>query len=111
MCSRVAASIAVATGLGPEMIVDSAEAYEERAVALAFGLKYRYTQPVQGALPESLEGRVQKRSTGELAELRKKLFLTRETSPLFDTKRWTVNLEKVRICFLSIIDVDSQRRD
>ncbi|GAA5872460.1 hypothetical protein JCM16303_004528 [Sporobolomyces ruberrimus] len=94
MCSRVAASIAVATGLGPEMIVDSAAAYEERAVTLALGLSHQLVQPVPGALPESLEGRVQRRSKGELAELRKKLFLTRETSPLFDTKRWTVNLEK-----------------
>ncbi|GAA6013595.1 hypothetical protein JCM11491_002719 [Sporobolomyces phaffii] len=94
MCSRVAASIAVATGLGPAMIVDSAEAYEERAVALAAGLEYRYSQPVDGALPESLEGRVQRRGRGELSELRKRLFTTRETSPLFDTKRWTVNLEK-----------------
>lgn len=103
MCSRVAASIAVATGLGPEMIVDSAAAYEERAVTLALGLSHQLVQPVPGALPESLEGRVQRRSKGELAELRKKLFLTRETSPLFDTKRWTVNLEKVTFDFSLIV--------
>ncbi|GAA5827127.1 hypothetical protein JCM5353_006201 [Sporobolomyces roseus] len=94
MASRVAASIAVATGLGPEMIVSSSEAYEERAVNLAAGLRYQLVQPQAGALPESLEGGVQRRSMGELADLRKKLFLTRESSPLFDTKRWTVNLEK-----------------
>ncbi|GAA6060386.1 hypothetical protein JCM10212_004639 [Sporobolomyces blumeae] len=94
MCSRVAASIAVATGFGPEMIVSSPEAYEERAVALASGLTYRVIEPVPGALPESVEGKRQRRGVGELAELRKKLFLTRESSPLFDTKRWTVNLEK-----------------
>ncbi|GAA5896872.1 uncharacterized protein JCM6883_007033 [Sporobolomyces salmoneus] len=94
MCSRVAASIAVATGLGPKMIVDSAESYEERAVNLAAGLRFQYVQPTPGALPETLEGRIQRRSHGELADLRKSLFLTRENSPLFDTKRWTVNLEK-----------------
>ena len=103
MASRVAASIAVATGLGPEMIVSSPEAYEERAVNLAAGLRYQLVQPQSGALPESLEGGVQRRSMGELAELRKKLFLTRESSPLFDTQRWTVNLEKVRSLSLSLL--------
>ncbi|GAA5905481.1 hypothetical protein JCM5296_005886 [Sporobolomyces johnsonii] len=88
MCSRVAASIAVATGFGPEMIVSSPEAYEERALALAAGLDYELVQP------DGEEGPVQRRSKGELAQLRKKLFLTRERSPLFDTKRWTGNLEK-----------------
>ncbi|GAA5862952.1 hypothetical protein JCM1840_002337 [Sporobolomyces johnsonii] len=88
MCSRVAASIAVATGFGPEMIVSSPEAYEERALALAAGLDYELVQP------DGEEGPVQRRSKGELAQLRKKLFLTRERSPLFDTRRWTGNLEK-----------------
>ncbi|GAA6000119.1 hypothetical protein JCM5350_004281, partial [Sporobolomyces pararoseus] len=94
MCSRVAASIAVATGFGPEMIVDSAQAYEERAISLAHGLRYQYVQPSLGALPETIQSRLQRRGSGELSELRKKLFLTREHSPLFDTKRWTGNLEK-----------------
>ncbi|GAA5938259.1 hypothetical protein JCM1841_006809 [Sporobolomyces salmonicolor] len=89
MCSRVAASIAVATGFGPEMVVSSPEAYEERALALASGLEYELVQP-EG----STGGPVQRRSKGELAQLRKKLFLTREMSPLFDTRRWTGNLEK-----------------
>lgn len=102
MCSRVAASIAVATGLGPEMIVTSAEAYEERAVALAAGVRYHYVAPTQGALPDSLEAKTQRRSAGELSDMRKKLFLTRERSPLFDTRRWTVNLEQVRLFSLSL---------
>lgn len=35
-----------------------------------------------------------RRSHGPLADLRRKLFLTRDTNRLFDTKRWVVNLEK-----------------
>ncbi|GAA5914406.1 hypothetical protein JCM6882_008223 [Rhodosporidiobolus microsporus] len=94
MCSRVAASIAVATGFGPQMIVSSAEEYERRALELASGLVYD-TVPADKSKPAStLEGREQRRGRGELAEMRKTLFLTREQSPLFDTKRWVRNLEK-----------------
>ncbi|BGP45059.1 hypothetical protein JCM10450v2_000876 [Rhodotorula kratochvilovae] len=94
MCSRVAASVAVATGLGPQMIVGSAEAYERRALELAAGLSYEHVPPRQGAPPQTLEGHEQRRARGELAEMRRTLFLSREQSPLFDTKRWTANLEK-----------------
>lgn len=93
MASRVAASIAVATGYGKEMIVRSGEEYERRALALASGLTYDILPPlnVDVNLPEA---RVQRRGKGELAQLRRKLFLSREQSPLFDTKRWVENMEK-----------------
>ena len=42
MCSRVAASIVHATGLGEEMTVESEREYEERAVELALSVEYRY---------------------------------------------------------------------
>lgn len=42
MCSRVAASIVNATGLGSEMTVRGEEEYEERAVELANSLEYKY---------------------------------------------------------------------
>ncbi|GAA5980516.1 hypothetical protein JCM10908_001676 [Rhodotorula pacifica] len=94
MCSRVAASIAAATGFGQEMIVPSDSEYERRALELAGSLVYEYTPPDPSKPPHSLEAHEQRRSRGELADLRKKLFLTREHSPLFDTKRWVHNLEK-----------------
>ncbi|GAA5831870.1 hypothetical protein JCM11251_003916 [Rhodosporidiobolus azoricus] len=93
MCSRVAASIAVATGFGPQMIVNSAEEYERRALELAASLAYETIPADPSKPPTTLEGREQRRGRGELAELRKKLFLTREQSPLFDTRRWVRNLE------------------
>ncbi|KAM0793060.1 hypothetical protein ACM66B_000546 [Microbotryomycetes sp. NB124-2] len=93
MASRVAASIALATGYGPQMIVDSVQKYEERAVALALSLSYKALPPVQGADPASPLSRLQRQSLGELAELRKNLFLSRDKSPLFDTRRWVRNFE------------------
>jgi len=42
MCSRVGASIAYATGHGNEMVVNSEEEYEERAVAYAQGCRWEY---------------------------------------------------------------------
>lgn len=94
MCSRVAASIALATGFGPQMIVDEVEAYQNRAVALASSLRY---SPATGSVtaPNGVTSNVHfMRGEGELASLRKQLFLTRERSPLFDTARWTRNLEQ-----------------
>ncbi|CAO3658007.1 unnamed protein product [Umbelopsis vinacea] len=58
--------------------------YEERAVALANGLKYNYV---------SVNGELQRIGKGSLHDLRKRLFNTREHSRLFDTLRWTRNLE------------------
>jgi protein O-GlcNAc transferase len=100
MASRVAASIAVATGFGPQMIVSSEQEYEQRALELAKGLSYEVVPADQTKPANTLEGRDQRRGKGELAELRKALLLSRETSPLFSTERWTRNLEKVRLSSL-----------
>lgn len=64
--------------------VHSEKEYEERAVALANGLKYNYV---------SVNGELQRIGKGSLHDLRKRLFNTREHSRLFDTLRWTRNLE------------------
>lgn len=69
MATRVAGSLCAATGLGEEMIVDSMEEYEERAVSLALN-------------PSKLEA------------LRNRLKAVRLTCPLFDTTRWVKNLER-----------------
>ena len=94
MCSRVAASIALATGFGEEMIVRSSEEYEARALAFSSGLSYDIVPPRQGAGANKIDGRTQRRGRGELSELRRKLFLTREKSALFDTRKWVRNMEK-----------------
>eukprot|EP00879_Flechtneria_rotunda_P000847 GHRR01000972.1.p1 GENE.GHRR01000972.1~~GHRR01000972.1.p1 ORF type:complete len:995 (+),score=320.30 GHRR01000972.1:341-3325(+) len=70
MASRVAASLAYASGLGPEMVVSSQADYEDRAVLLG----------TNRALRESLRARLES---------------TRLTCPLFDTEGWVHNLEKV----------------
>ncbi|CEG81888.1 Putative Family 41 glycosyltransferase (Fragment) [Rhizopus microsporus] len=87
MCSRVGASIAMATGYGEEMIVTDEQQYEAKAVELASSLTYTYT-------PAPDSNIIQRRGHGKLMNLRKRLFLTREHSRLFDTLRWTQNLEK-----------------
>lgn len=86
MCSRVGASIAMATGFGDEMVVMNEKQYEDKAVELAGSLYYSYET--------SQLGSVARRGHGSLMELRKKLFLSREQSRLFDTLRWTQNLER-----------------
>lgn len=86
MCTRVASSIAYATGFGDSMVVSDEHAYEERAVALAQSISYR--------LEAHPEGGQVRRGSGELVELRKSIFLNRNKMPLFDTPRWTRNLEK-----------------
>ncbi|KAI0639406.1 TPR-like protein [Trametes polyzona] len=86
MCSRVAASMANATGFGAQMTVHSAEEYERRAVALAQSVHYvPFHEPSGAVLP---------RGQGELVRLRRNLFLNRDRMPLFDTLRWTRNFEK-----------------
>ncbi|KAG0747849.1 hypothetical protein G6F57_007483 [Rhizopus arrhizus] len=87
MCSRVGASIAMATGLGKEMIVMNEQQYETRTVELATSLSYTYQ-----SLPNS--NIIQRRGHGALMDLRKRLFLSREQCRLFDTLRWTRNLER-----------------
>lgn len=94
MASRVAASIAIATGHGKQMIVHSGNEYEQRALDLAGGMIYDMLPPLKGVDANRPEARAQRRGKGELAQLRKQLFLTRESSPLFDTKRWVENMER-----------------
>lgn len=86
MCSRVAASMVNATGFGAQMTVHSAEEYEARAVALAQSVRYvPHHEPSGAVLP---------RGAGELVALRRNIFVNRDRMPLFDTRRWTRNLEK-----------------
>eukprot|EP01025_Chloroclados_australasicus_P009187 TRINITY_DN13536_c0_g2_i1.p1 TRINITY_DN13536_c0_g2~~TRINITY_DN13536_c0_g2_i1.p1 ORF type:complete len:949 (-),score=123.37 TRINITY_DN13536_c0_g2_i1:1866-4712(-) len=70
MASRVAASLCYATGLGPEMVVQSHEEYEERAVMLGLDHQMRL-------------------------DLRSRLKARRLGCPLFDTEKWVRDLEKV----------------
>ncbi|KAG8817610.1 hypothetical protein FRC17_011156 [Serendipita sp. 399] len=86
MSSRVASSIAFATGFGDSMVVYDEHAYVERAVALANSISYR-------AEINEL-GEMERRGVGELMELRRNLILHRDRMPLFDTPRWTRNFEK-----------------
>ncbi|GAA5799558.1 hypothetical protein HPULCUR_004974 [Helicostylum pulchrum] len=86
MCSRVGASIAMATGFGDEMVVMSEKQYEERVVELAHSVSYTYQTSITGTMV--------RRGHGALMDLRKRLFLSREQSRLFDTQRWTRNLER-----------------
>ncbi|EUC44634.1 glycosyltransferase family 41 protein [Bipolaris oryzae ATCC 44560] len=84
MCSRMAASILkgalpktpAGAQAAKELIASSDEEYEDMAVRLTRDYKY--------------EGH---RSTGRLSELRRMLYESRWTSPLFDTKRWVRDLE------------------
>ncbi|KAI9143180.1 glycosyl transferase family 41-domain-containing protein [Paraphysoderma sedebokerense] len=89
MCSRVAASVAYATGFGDEMVVGSELEYEERCVELASTVRLR----TENILTK--HGAIQHVTTdGQLYDLKRKLWKTREASRLFDTKRWVMNLEK-----------------
>jgi len=66
------------------MVVDSIQAYEDRAVSLAYSLRYTATS----------EGR---KGWGELYDLRRDLFLSRDRNALFDTTMWTRNAEKAYV--------------
>ena len=85
MCSRMAASIlkgalpkgAAGDEAARELIAESEEQYEQCAVRLASELRYRGHVPV-----------------GRLAELRELLYGARWNSALFDTQRWTRDLEE-----------------
>lgn len=86
MCSRVAASMAGATGFGDQMTVETLDEYGSRAVNLARSVEYVDEQDPAGVtIP---------RGHGELIKLRRNIFLNRDRSPLFDTMRWTRNVEK-----------------
>lgn len=86
MCSRVAASMATATTFGDLMIVHSMEEYRERAIDLAQSVRYMAVHDTPGE--------VVYRGQGTLINLRRNIFLNRDNLPLFDTERWTRNLEK-----------------
>lgn len=73
-----------ATGFGDHMVVHNLEEYENRAVTLASSLQYITDAEDAGVL----------RGQGELSSLRRNLFLNRDCMPLFDTARWTRNIEK-----------------
>ena len=87
MCSRMAASILKGAlpkseegkKAATELIAESEEDYEEKAVGLGKALSY-----VPGS---SGKGH------GRIVELRKMLYHARWTSALFDTKRWVADLE------------------
>lgn len=88
MCSRMAASIlkgalpktAEGRKAAEELIASDEDDYEELAVRLASNLTYR-------------EGKDYAEGVGRLAELRKLLWESKWTCPLFDTRRWVVDLE------------------
>lgn len=82
MCSCVAASEVQATGFGDKMVVSSIQEYEDRAVDFANGLQNR---------PLTRDKSGQKNA---LINLRRNLYLNRDKMPLFDTRRWTKNVEK-----------------
>ena len=75
-----------ATGFADHMMVHSAEEYEARAVALAHSIRYIPQQDPSGVIVP--------RGQGELVNLRRNIFLNRDNMPLYDTLRWTRNLEK-----------------
>ncbi|KAI8846101.1 hypothetical protein BC829DRAFT_428023 [Chytridium lagenaria] len=115
MCSRVAASVAYATGSWAPwerdtlMVVGSYEEYEERAVEFGNGVGWCWASIAEagdGLEQEKRQRRVDGTvhdeemclkwvlvSTGRLALLRRRLFLTRDTMPLFDTLGWVRSLE------------------
>lgn len=91
MCSRMAASIlkgalpkhpvAVRQQAERDLIAADEDEYEDLAIALGRGLKYPADGPGQG------------RGVGRLMELRRVLTEARWSSALFDTRRWTADLE------------------
>ncbi|KAF8708355.1 Glycosyl transferase family 41, partial [Rhizoctonia solani] len=89
MCSRIAASVAHATGYGHRMIVSSLKDYEDRAVDLAKSVNFVAASDDQGGW--------YRQCRGALSDLRRSLYLSRDTMPLFDTARWTRNVERAYI--------------
>ena len=111
MCSRMAASIL--RGALPDspqgdrafndLVVASDEDYEERGVQLANDLVY-----INDSAPQYLEEATSQShqhgptarpgsAKGRLFELRKLLYESRWTSPLFDTQRWVQDLERAYV--------------
>ncbi|KAI9471746.1 UDP-N-acetylglucosaminyltransferase [Coemansia mojavensis] len=103
LCSRVAASVACATGHGRAMVVSSADEYVERAVEWATKASHEYTYdcplpaPARPPIldPDPRTGYVKHRIChGPTMDIRLQLFMARDRSRLFDTLRWTRNLER-----------------
>ncbi|KAJ1659864.1 hypothetical protein IWQ61_001115 [Dispira simplex] len=106
LCSRVAASVVLATGVGEQMVVNTGEEYVDLAVHWANTLRYEYIARVSQPPPvmttvsvkdnhfTSLASQYHRVGHGPLMEIRKQLFLFRDSNRLFDTPRWTRNLEK-----------------
>ncbi|KAJ1945981.1 hypothetical protein FBU59_002154, partial [Linderina macrospora] len=102
LCSRVAASVACATGHGQHMVVHSADEYVDRAVEWAARATHEYTydrprhyDPKAILKPDPQTGYVKHLLChGPAMDLRYQLFMTRDASRLFDTQRWTRNLER-----------------
>ncbi|KAJ1643829.1 hypothetical protein LPJ64_004436 [Coemansia asiatica] len=101
LCSRVAASVACATGHGRTMVVNGADEYVDRAVewAMRASHEYKFAYPAAGRTPilepDPQTGLVRHRLChGPTMDIRLQLFMNRDRSRLFDTQRWTRNLEK-----------------
>ena len=89
MGSRVSASFANANGFKDEMVVNSWEEYEKRALEL---YNNRDIYKVRVQLPEKLCKTTD--SIPFLQDLRARWESKIKTGPLFDTKRWVGNVEK-----------------
>ncbi|ELU41436.1 UDP-N-acetylglucosaminyltransferase [Rhizoctonia solani AG-1 IA] len=83
---RTVGSVAHATGYGHRMIVSSLKDYEDRAVDLAKSVNFVAASDDQGGW--------YRQCRGALSDLRRSLYLSRDTMPLFDTARWTRNVER-----------------
>ncbi|KAJ2726261.1 hypothetical protein GGI07_000738 [Coemansia sp. Benny D115] len=101
LCSRVAASVVCATGHGRRMVVSSADEYVDRAVEWATRASHEYMYAYPAAdKPSILEADAQtglvkhRLCHGPAMDIRKELFMSRDQSRLFDTLRWTRNLER-----------------
>ena len=91
--------------LGHSMVAYSYQDYEEKAVFLGQSLKWEWISltghddPLDQTLlvpfyPNPKQPTHIYVPCGYANDLRKRLFLTRDCMPLFDTARWTYNLEK-----------------
>jgi len=106
MCSRMASSIL--RGAMPddergrraadELVCQSDEAYEARAVELAAGLasvkRAEATERAEGGEQSEGADADQGEEACRLLELRRLIYEGRWTSPLFDTRRWVADLEE-----------------
>ncbi len=106
MCSRMAASIlkgalpknAAGAKAADELIADTDEDYEERAVRLGNGLMYPSSSSSSPAISSSSNdpkgNSTPGRGQGRLMDLRRLLWESRWSSALFNTRRWVHDLEE-----------------